>query len=255
MLAAIALFAAVAPQSAYDLYWQGETFDPAIQLDRFHLAGSDGRQNTVETLTNGEPVLLFNFEFVFSDYVHQVATGLEYPNRVADLNRLARLTKNSMRVVGLTRATMKDNKRLAKKYGIQFLLLGQDGIKEHDFDGEGLYQELQLDGGMFQGAIGNLQNALILPNGKLLAIWPGYSRASLTQVKRMVRRYTGKQLSLDVSKFPRRRQVGRMGLYGEPGEGPGHITPEQGKSGAMAEWYQRQERWKKAPHVPRVKKN
>ncbi|HVT11790.1 MAG TPA: hypothetical protein VHE55_05955 [Fimbriimonadaceae bacterium] len=252
MLPQIAMLVLAGQATSYDLFWSSEFFERGIPLDPFHLTGSDGRQYTLETLLNGEPVLLFNLELDYADnwtdYAHRKLKGLEPPNRIADLNRLSRLTKGSMRVVGLTDGRAAQNRWLAKKYGIHFLLIGPDGTKEHELDSMELFDALQLDGGMFQGAIGNLQNAIILPNGKLMAIWPGYSRASLTQVQRIVRRYGGRPLSFPVSSFPRRRQVSHMGLYGEPGEGPGTITPEQGKSGAMAEWYERQERRKKSGH-------
>ena len=63
----------------------------------------------------------------------------------------------------------------------------------------------------------HLENMLIIPNPcREARIWGGYSQRSLGDMQRLVAKYTGVNLRLDLSKFPKKEQSGSTQMFGLP---------------------------------------
>ena len=120
------------------------------------------------------------------------------------------MTKGKLRVIGFTYADASQLRRLRRQSKAKFLLIGED---KPDSSMALTSQILAGDG----RTLYHLQTALIFPNGNLIAVWPGYSRASLAQMQRMVRRRLGLSLRINLSAFPKKPQVGTCEHYGLPG--------------------------------------
>lgn len=186
-------------------------------MNDFRLRGSDGRVYTLQSLTSGKPVLLV---FLRPQFIStKVAggkvlaykyVGFEAPHRVADFNLLAAMTKGKLRVVGFTYEGTSVVRQLARQAKAKFLLIGED----KQYSSLALTMQILADDGR---TLYHLQTALILPNGHLAAVWTGYSRASLSEMQRIVRRRLGVSLRINLAKFPRKLQVGSGEMYGLPG--------------------------------------
>ncbi|RYZ15144.1 MAG: hypothetical protein EOO70_07135 [Myxococcaceae bacterium] len=59
-----------------------------------------------------------------------------------------------------------------------------------------------------------LGNALLLPSGRFTHIWSGYNRWTLKRMQSDALRYARVRLRLDLSKFPKKLQVGKIVHYG-----------------------------------------
>jgi hypothetical protein len=185
-----------------------------FMVDDFKAIGSDGKVYRLRTITSGKPVLIVYLQQKFIPLkvengviTKHVYRGFEEPNGIPDLNRLSAATLGKMRVVGLTDAPGKDLPRLVKESKAKFLLLGD----EHSFSTYGLKMHL-LEG----RTLYHLQTALILPSGKLIGVWPGYSRKSLEQVQKILQREVGVALGLKLASFPSKAKVGEGSMYGLP---------------------------------------
>lgn len=186
------------------------------RLHNFHLRAIDGRRYDLRSLTAGKPCLIFFLRPTVGDlidaktYKYSIA-DFEKPTGIADINRLATMSKGKMRVAGFSYMSAADLRPIAKRAGVHFLFLGED--KQ--------YSSMELIDQIRLGADGrdlyHLQSVLILPDGTLGGIWPGYSRASLAQVSRIIAKRNHARLHLDLSKFPRDAQRGVVEMYGLPG--------------------------------------
>jgi hypothetical protein len=189
------------------------------KLDDFHLRGSDGRHYNLKSLTAGKPVLIFYLRSEIKalnansrgEFTKYRLDGFQKPYRQGDLERLEQMTRGKMRICAFTAADSYADLRLQKRLtGCKFLLLGDD----EKYSLLGLIMQILV--GYDSRDLHHLQNALILPNGTCAAVWPGYSRASLAQMERIVLR-SGIRLQLDLSKFPRQKQTGYAEMFGLPG--------------------------------------
>ena len=189
------------------------------KLNDFKLRSTEGRLYHLTSLTAGKPCLIFFLRPTIDGvadpktgaYLRTWLNGFERPNGVRDINRLASMVKGKMRVAAFSYQSPRILRVLAKAAGIRFLMLGEDG------EGSSLGLINQILVGTNWRDLHHLQNVLILPDGTLGAVWPGYSRASLAQMQRIVGDRTGTRLHLDLSKFPRKIQSGQAEMYGLPG--------------------------------------
>lgn len=148
----------------------------------FSEVGSDGKRYTVKTLTNGKPVLIMFFAAGCPHNVH----GIE------DMNRLQALLGGSVRLAGMTNLDAKQTKQFAAKHHAKFPILS-------DPDGKVIAAF---------GAVGGLDNALVLANGEVVKRWIGYDQATLRQFESELQKAGGPALKLNIDSLPKDRQAG-----------------------------------------------
>jgi hypothetical protein len=165
---------------------------PGFHLFEFRAWGSDGREYDQRSLAASGPVFLINF----SDWKER--------SEFEDMNRLNRMMAGKVRVVGIVfdrdPAALRAH---ARRSGIRHLLVGDFKL---------LVQQIAVGRSVYV-----LGNALLTSDGRITHIWSGYNRSTLRQMEIDLRRTTGIQLSLDLSKFPAKLRVGDSSMSGGPG--------------------------------------
>ncbi|RYG46774.1 hypothetical protein EON79_09230 [bacterium] len=156
----------------------------------FSVLGSDGRHHNLKTLTARGPVLLVNLALE------------ELPLGVTDLNRLERMMKGKVRVVGLVNGGQAGMRTAIERHGVRFLLLDDVGsiVRDHlpSDNGQRFY----------------LSNGLLLPNGRITHVWSGYDRWTLGRMQADLLKHTKIRLNLELARFPKRLQLGSGGFTG-----------------------------------------
>jgi hypothetical protein len=189
------------------------------KINDFHMRGADGRHYDFKSLAAGKPLLMFYLRMeiegvdVAADgtFTKYRPDGFGKPNGVRDINRLSAMLRGKVRVAAFTHGTYRELRQLVRQTGCKFLLLGED----NPYSTNELSDQILL--GYNYRDLYHLHSALILPDRRLAMVWPGYSRASLAQMQRLVARYTNVRPRLDLSRFPKRRQAGDAEMYGLPG--------------------------------------
>ena len=148
----------------------------------FRLRGSDGRTYTAKKMTRGKPVLLVFFTAGCPHNVHGIA----------DMNRLVKMLRGRVRLMGITNLNAKETRLFALKHHTRFPVLADPKAKT-------------IAG---FGATASLDNALVLANGTTVKMWNGYNQSTLKQLEAELRRQHGPSLSLDLASFPKDRQSG-----------------------------------------------
>ncbi|MCW5943350.1 MAG: redoxin domain-containing protein [Fimbriimonadaceae bacterium] len=151
-------------------------------IPSFRLAGSDGKTYTKAEVTRQPTVLVF--------------MSVRCPHNVAatgDLNRFAASLGKSVRVVGVTNATLAETKALAKTLKASFPILA-DPAKE-------------LIKGM--GAKHSLDTAFVSPVAKAgVGFWEGYSRETFRAIVDLLPKHGGPKRSPNLSGYPAAMQSG-----------------------------------------------
>src|ERR1044072_2552567 len=167
-----------------------------VKLPVRTLLGLDGKKHTLSGMANGKPVLL-----VFLQEDPALKRG------VRDMNRLAKQLKGKIQVVGVHPDLLGETRKLVRRFGIRFPVLCNP-----EWAGPPASNWLALIGDRYGCNI--LITALVLPNGRVLSKFGGYSQWSLQEMFRKLREAGGAKVGISLKSYPKNVVEGHSVIFG-----------------------------------------
>lgn len=189
----------VAVSSALVLFAFGGAFqgDGKTLIPPFVALGSDGRTYDNQKLLAPTPILLVYFTS---------SIGPETEKGIADMIRLSKELKPKVRVVGIMGGIYAGVPAFVKKRHIPFLVVC-DSTMTTKFPLFKTVLSKDWDATEFT-------SALIVSPGKVLQVWKGYSRHTVNEMVRILRKSAGMHLKIRTSWLPAKLTVGGTDMYG-----------------------------------------
>lgn len=166
-------------------------------LGKFKVKASDGKTYTNETLFAGKPVLLVYLTPIQSELTNQ---GLR------DWSRLSKELSPYIRVVGILGTDAA--KSYVKEHRVPFLVVHD--VSETKYPLFRAVLDARWDTAEFW-------NTLILPSGKPVHLWRGYSRYSVAELLNDIEAHTGTRPRVNLGRYPKQTAAGTTVMYGSGG--------------------------------------